>query len=583
MVRLVFLFITFIVSSIQLYSATLTVCSSGCDYSTIAAAITAATAGDIIDIQVGTYTEAALTISKDLTIQGQGPSSTIVQAAATRDAASDGVFIINEGYTVTIKDLTVQNGNTDPDNGSSDLSDGGGIWIRMNSSSNITLANLTITNNYADDDGGGVYTVGGQDAILNMIDCVITNNEANASYAFAAGGGICNRGADVFNLTRCTIVNNHAGVDGGGLYSSEGSSTTIVTNCTIAENTIGIEAMNNETEGAGVHHLGSGTSIAFINCTIVENSMTGGGNGYGGGIYFSSGSALDLVNTIVVNNTTKGAGTVGRQVYIGVDIPGATQTTSLVSDCYAVRAEDCPDFSYTSAANIATTPSSCGLQTYYDVTGSEAASNATAPGGNIPTDDLCGTARGETHDIGAANVAFLPVELLGFSGEMTSSGATLKWQTATEENNQGFTVEHSSDSKTWTGIGFVSGAGTSTQSQDYTFLDDAPSKGVNYYRLQQIDYDGSYEYSNIIALRYEGSDAEHKLLVFPNPATDILNYRLSDLTAVQSVQLLDLFGKQVKSVPITNGQLSLADVPSGSYILCVDTGTQMWQQLVVKQ
>ncbi|MEL6970886.1 MAG: T9SS type A sorting domain-containing protein, partial [Bacteroidota bacterium] len=212
-----------------------------------------------------------------------------------------------------------------------------------------------------------------------------------------------------------------------------------------------------------------------------------------------------------------------------------------------------------------------------------AASNATAPGGNIPTDDLCGTARGETHDIGAANVAFLPVELLGFSGEMTSSGATLKWQTATEENNQGFTVEHSSDSKTWTGIGFVSGAGTSTQSQDYTFLDDAPSKGVNYYRLQQIDYDGSYEYSNIIALRYEGSDAEHKLLVFPNPATDILNYRLSDLTAVQSVQLLDLFGKQVKSVPITNGQLSLADVPSGSYILCVDTGTQMWQQLVVKQ
>ena len=154
MVRLVFLFITFIVSSIQLYSATLTVCSSGCDYSTIAAAITAAASGDIIDIQVGTYTEAALTISKDLTIHGQGPSSTIVQAAATRDAASDGVFIINEGYTVTIKDLTVQNGNTDPDNGSSDLSDGGGIWIRMNSSSNITLANLSISNNYADDDGG---------------------------------------------------------------------------------------------------------------------------------------------------------------------------------------------------------------------------------------------------------------------------------------------------------------------------------------------------------------------------------------------------------------------------------------------
>ncbi|MEL7428212.1 MAG: right-handed parallel beta-helix repeat-containing protein, partial [Bacteroidota bacterium] len=418
--------------------------SSGCDYTTIAAAITAATSGDIIDIQAGTYTEAALTIDKDLTVQGQGQSSTIVQAAATRDAATDAVFLINEGYTVTIQNLTVQNGNTDPDNGSTDLSDGGGIWIDINTSSNVTLSNLTITNNYSADDGGGIYVQGGADGTLNIIDCVITNNEANALRQFASGGGICNRGADFLNITRCTITNNHAGDEGGGFFSSEGSSITSVVNCTIAENTIGVDGVESETSGAGVYHVGSGTSIEFINCTIVENSMIGLGDGYGGGIFILSGSTANLVNTIVANNATKGAGTSGRQIYIDRNIEGLTQTTSLATDCNAPDdPSDCPSFSYTSAANIATTPSSCGLHTYYDVTGSAAAGNGTPPDGDIPTEDLCGTARGETHDIGAANVAFLPVELLYFRGQMTTKGATLNWHTATEENNQGFAVERS--------------------------------------------------------------------------------------------------------------------------------------------
>ncbi|MEL7427445.1 MAG: T9SS type A sorting domain-containing protein, partial [Bacteroidota bacterium] len=126
-------------------------------------------------------------------------------------------------------------------------------------------------------------------------------------------------------------------------------------------------------------------------------------------------------------------------------------------------------------------------------------------------------------------------------------------------------------------------AGTSTQIQDYTFLDDSPSVGINYYRLKQIDFDGSYEYSEIIGLRNEASGADSKLLVFPNPATISLNYRVTDLTVEQSIQLLDMLGRPVKHISTIDGQISLLDVLPGSYILQIKAGAQIWQQMVVKQ
>jgi len=88
------------------------VASSGGDYTTIAAAITAADAdgGDIINIAAYTLTEAGITVSKDITIQGQGADATIVQAHAIEGSASDCVFIISEDITATIKNLTIRHG-----------------------------------------------------------------------------------------------------------------------------------------------------------------------------------------------------------------------------------------------------------------------------------------------------------------------------------------------------------------------------------------------------------------------------------------------------------------------------------------
>lgn len=91
-------------------AATITVCASGCNHTTIIAAIGAASAGDIITVEAGTYTEAGITVNKNLTITGAAASTTIVQAHATQGSATDSVFKINSGFTVTLENLTIRHG-----------------------------------------------------------------------------------------------------------------------------------------------------------------------------------------------------------------------------------------------------------------------------------------------------------------------------------------------------------------------------------------------------------------------------------------------------------------------------------------
>jgi hypothetical protein len=94
------------------------VCASGCDYSRIKAAIAAPTTldGDTPAIAAGTYTEAGIVVNKSLTLQGEKAATTIVQAAASRSAATDRVFVIphDAEVNVTIRNLTIRHGRASP-------------------------------------------------------------------------------------------------------------------------------------------------------------------------------------------------------------------------------------------------------------------------------------------------------------------------------------------------------------------------------------------------------------------------------------------------------------------------------------
>lgn len=116
-------------------------------------------------------------------------------------------------------------------------------------------------------------------------------------------------------------------------------------------------------------------------------------------------------------------------------------------------------------------------------------------------------------------LAALPVDWLSFDVKAESSGARLQWATARERNNHFFDIERSNDGgRTFVPIGRIAGAGDADAPSFYTFFDEAPLPGDNYYRLRQVDFGGAQDYSEVRVLRWAGTAPT--LSLYPNPATD---------------------------------------------------------------
>jgi len=112
----------------------------------------------------------------------------------------------------------------------------------------------------------------------------------------------------------------------------------------------------------------------------------------------------------------------------------------------------------------------------------------------------------------------LPVTLDNFKGIVSDKAITLFWETATELNNDYFTVLRSANGLDFEEIGMLQGAGTITQRQYYTFRDKQPLSGPNYYKLRQTDFDQKIRYSEIIRVDSDVISAENGFYLYPNPA-----------------------------------------------------------------
>ncbi|MDB5271880.1 MAG: hypothetical protein JWO58_247 [Chitinophagaceae bacterium] len=164
----------------------------------------------------------------------------------------------------------------------------------------------------------------------------------------------------------------------------------------------------------------------------------------------------------------------------------------------------------------------------------------------------------------------LPVTWLSFTGEKTAKEQVkLNWSTAIETNNAFFHVQKSLDGTEWQTIGTVNGNGTSNSVHDYTFTDDIPQQGVNYYRLQQVDTDGNEAYSKIISVFFNAITVEN-FNVYPNPTTGVFtvtNYS-GDLPHCVFT-LKDLFGRTItlNTVPGDNPSSIVFDISSLSHAI----------------
>jgi hypothetical protein len=175
----------------------------------------------------------------------------------------------------------------------------------------------------------------------------------------------------------------------------------------------------------------------------------------------------------------------------------------------------------------------------------------------------------------------IPVELVSFSGTVTGNDVVLKWSTATETNNRGFNIERGIDKSSFVNIGFIKGNGTTTEKSTYTFTDKNINKGDYYYRLKQIDFDGTYSYSRIINVNAGGKNLSYRLEQnYPNPfnpATSI-NYSIPEKTFVR-LEIYNSLGQKIKS--LINGikeagnyslGFNAVNLPSGIYYYKLDAG-----------
>jgi parallel beta-helix repeat protein len=308
--------------------ATDTVCADGCDFTTIQAALddTSTPNGAIIEITDPIHTEAGIIVSKDVTIRGLGADKTVVQAYFTLGEAPDRVFLVAEGATVTIRDLTIRHGN--PPVGDEDWRCGGGIANK----GTLTLGNCVVSHNTGNN-GGGIWNRNGT---LTVVNCTISHNTADRiapdGWEDGFGGGIELQGEGTLTLVNSTVSDNEAKSRGGGIYVAYETTATL-TNCTISGNWV-------TTYGGGLYTEGV---LHLTHCTVVNNQASAerafGQIGervpkdtvHGGGGVYVKGDTLQFTHTIIANNGKGDCFIAGPDVY-GVSGSLGTNSNNLVGD-----------------------------------------------------------------------------------------------------------------------------------------------------------------------------------------------------------------------------------------------------------
>jgi len=180
----------------------------------------------------------------------------------------------------------------------------------------------------------------------------------------------------------------------------------------------------------------------------------------------------------------------------------------------------------------------------------------------------------------------LPVILTDFNAVLDKGAVDVTWTTQTEINADHFSVERSADGANWSSIGTVAAAGNSVSVLNYSFTDNAPLASVNYYRLQNVDRDGKFTYTEVKVVR--GSLIKG-FSIFPNPASDNVYVTLSSAATKDiTLRLINQAGQVLQEKKVSNAagttvSLPVRAYPSGTYMLQIKTtdGVQQTSKLLI--
>jgi hypothetical protein len=175
----------------------------------------------------------------------------------------------------------------------------------------------------------------------------------------------------------------------------------------------------------------------------------------------------------------------------------------------------------------------------------------------------------------------IPVELISFNADYNSGNVDLSWITATELNNSGFEIERKSEDGEWNKITFIQGSGTTTEIKHYFFSDEVKALNTStlFYRLKQIDFDGSFEYSKEIEVDINLPIEFQFEQNYPNPFNPVtlIKYQLPFKSSI-TIKIFDILGNEVetlvneeKDVGYYQISFNASELSSGIYFYTLQT------------
>ncbi|TAE63308.1 MAG: T9SS C-terminal target domain-containing protein [Bacteroidetes bacterium] len=189
-----------------------------------------------------------------------------------------------------------------------------------------------------------------------------------------------------------------------------------------------------------------------------------------------------------------------------------------------------------------------------------------------------------SNNITNINAFTLPVVWGSFTAEKVGTNAILTWQTLQEQNTKHFVLERSLDGTQFASIFTTQARGNSTQVQTYRYTDVSPVKGINYYRIKQVDNDGRFTYSEVRTVRFDGQKGA--ISVIPNPIKSTFAVQIVGNQSLATIELLSMSGQKLAAYQQIS-ELAKHEVPAGTkpgtYLLRIVDATSSTTQKIIIQ
>jgi hypothetical protein len=460
-------------------------------------------------------------------------------------------------------------------------------------------------------------TIPGTSCIGNTIrNCVSTSNGAAYSQCIAIDvAGTANGGITIAQ-NRISRFYTKSSLNTSVVYGLRLNTTATPLNVYNNEISLGIDSLlfpvSNAHSVYGIYRTGAGVANIYHNSVLINGSgITPDTNSYA--MYSANGGATDIRNNVFVNNrgfstsplTTGNYAACFEGTITSGAVPGLTANYNLYyagnigGSLIQNGGTGYPSLSSWSALAFTHDLNSVDGNPIFvsDTVLGGATGSAITLGDPFLTAvsiDINGAARSNPSLMGPYTIYNpTPVKLVYLNGINRDGDVRLTWNTASEMNNKGFYIEKSVDGKQFETIGFVKGNGTTTKWIQYSFTDANAFDNTTtelYYRLNQVDFDGSHEYSRIILVSEKRLDETVMLSVFPNPFNNQLTLDIANGSSDTKIAIYNLQGKELynKTFPMQEGNTGLTVeglvlLPTGIYVMHVTTNGETSIQKIAKQ